>query len=55
MKCAIIVTGRTKDKGRQEKREREEIGLVTIFHVTSIMDNFEPGQGSLVWRGKGTR
>lgn len=44
-----------REAGGKREREREEIGLVTIFHVTSIMDNFEPGQGSLVWRGKGTR
>ncbi len=47
MKCAIIVTGQKKDKTIQEKKE--EIGLVTIFHVTGIIDNFEPGQGSLIW------
>lgn len=43
MKCAIIVTGKTKDKVIQKKRGREEIGLVTIFHVTGIIDNLEPG------------
>ena len=42
---------RKKDKRR--KRAREEIGLVAIFHVTGIIDNFESGQGSLIWWGRG--
>lgn len=33
---------------RKTKR-RKEIGLVTIFHVTGVIDNVEPGQGSLIW------
>lgn len=45
MKCAIIVTGKTKDKVIQKKRGRKEIGLVTIFHVTGIMTILSQARG----------
>lgn len=42
MKSPIMVTRKTKDKVIQKKEGREEIGLVTIFHVTGINGNSDP-------------
>lgn len=42
------VKGKTKEL-KKRKKGRQEIGLVTIFYVTGVIDNLEPRQGRLIW------